>query len=173
MARAPESPDAAPARSPRKRASRLRRLLLRGALALALLFLAALGGAIFFREAIARLAIQGILGPAMGLRIDVGDISISLGGEIAVRGLLARFPEDWSRVREARFRLLEARISPLGLIRKGIGGIHSIRLDVADLELDLDRRGTAGEPPPKKEEGVWPERLPDLEIHVARAAIRS
>ena len=162
-----------PVRSARKRRRfQVRRLLIRASLAIVLLLAATVAAAVLLREAIARIIITRVVGPAAGLKVDVGDISISLRGDVAIRGLLARSAEDWSQVREARFRLLEASISPAGMIRNGIGGIRSIKVYGVVLEVDLDRPGKPGDPPHEKE-GAWPESLPNVEIDLERAAIRS
>ena len=165
--------SADPVRSARKRRRfQLRRLLIRASLALVLLLAATVAAVVLLREAIARIVITRVVGPAVGLKVDVGDISISLRGDVAIRGLLARSAEDGSKVREARFQLLEARVSPVGMIRSGIGGIRSIKVYGVVLEVDLDRPGKPGDPPHEKE-GAWPESLPNVEIDLERALILS
>jgi autotransporter translocation and assembly factor TamB len=167
-----EEPAGARAKTPGRRRRWRRRFLALGALLVLLL-----GGLLVFRNAIARMLLPRLLGPALGLEITVDDVAVSLDGEVVVRGLASRAPADWTQFRELRFRELRGRISIADLVARGIEGVKRVSLTGGVLDLDLDRPGPpAAEPPPEDVESkpfAWPARLPRIDVELESLQLRS
>lgn len=174
----PEDPQASP--SPRRRRRR-RRFLLYAVLPFCLLVLA-LTAAVLFRNPLIRALIPRFLGPKLGLRLRVEEVSLSLGGHLVIRGVAGDEPADWTPLRKLRAEEIVARVSFPALLRHGLEGLESVYLRVSALELDLDRPGLPPRPPiagpPREPLGSiaalpWPRRLPSLDLELEAFELRS
>lgn len=135
-----------------------------------------LGGVLLLRNPIARTLLPRVLGPALGLEIAVDDVTISLGGEVVVRGLTSSSPATWTPFRELRCDELRATVSYSDLLSHGVEGVQTVSLAGGVLDLDLDRPGSAEPSPPPEasaEPFVWPRRLPMVDLELEALRLRS
>jgi hypothetical protein len=143
---------------------RFRRWLLLGVALLTALLLLALA----LRNRIARRVLPRLLGPALGLEVEVEAVTISFRGRLGVRGLKGTEPAEWTQVRRLEIPKLDVEASLFGLVARGLEAVERIEAAGVVLELDVDRPGAPEAPEAEEAPAALelPAALPRIDLHL-------